>query len=58
MSGKSNGEQVIAQFLIEFTEVRSISVEDLMYVKEDLIIPHVRFFVYFNLILIESNSFY
>lgn len=34
-------ELVKAQVAKEFTELRSISPDDLMYVKEDLIIPHV-----------------
>ena len=34
-------EQVKAQLASEFPEVRSTNVEDLMYVKEDLIIPQV-----------------
>jgi len=36
----------IAQFLdkcrAQFPELRAISVDNLMYIKEDLIIPHVR----------------
>ena len=35
-------EQVKQQIVSEFSEIRSISSEDLLYVKEDLIIPHVR----------------
>ena len=28
---------------IQFPELRAVSVDNLMYIKEDLIIPHVRF---------------
>lgn len=35
------------QLAPEFREIRTTSVENLLYVKEDLIIPHVRLF--FNL---------
>ena len=35
-------ELVKAQVAAEFTELRAISADDLMYIKEDLIIPHVR----------------
>ena len=35
-------EQVKHQIVSEFSEIRSISSEDLLYVKEDLIIPQVR----------------
>lgn len=36
-------EQVKAQLVPEFHEVRSTNPEDLVYVKEDLIIPHVSY---------------
>ena len=32
------------QLAPEFREIRTTSVENLLYVKEDLIIPHVRLF--------------
>ena len=35
-------EMVKQQLVADFSEVRSTSPEDLIYVKEDLIIPHVR----------------
>lgn len=35
-------ELVKQQLISEFHEIRSTSPEDLVYVKEDLIIPHVR----------------
>lgn len=35
-------EMVKAQVAVEFTELRAISADDLVYIKEDLIIPHVR----------------
>jgi len=34
-------EMVKQQLVADFSEVRSTSPEDLIYVKEDLIIPHV-----------------
>ncbi len=34
-------EQVKQQLVSEFTEVRTTNCDDLMYIKEDLIIPHV-----------------
>lgn len=37
-------ELVKAQLAAEFHEMRSTNPEDLVYVKEDLIIPHVSFF--------------
>jgi len=33
---------VKAQVAAEFTELRAISADELVYIKEDLIIPHVR----------------
>lgn len=35
-------EQVRLQLVQEFADVRSLGSDDLMYIKEDLIIPHVR----------------
>jgi protein FAM50 len=35
-------EQVKQQLSQEFSDIRAISPDDLMYIKEDLIIPHVR----------------
>jgi len=35
-------EEVKRQLVSEFTELRSVNSEDLMYVKEDLIIPQVH----------------
>jgi protein FAM50 len=32
------------QLAPEFREIRTTSVENLLYVKEDLIIPHVRYY--------------
>lgn len=34
------------QLASEFREIRTASVENLLYIKEDLIIPHVSFFVF------------
>lgn len=36
-------ELVKQQLVSEFAELRGVSAENLLYVKEDLIIPHVRF---------------
>ena len=33
------------QLASEFREIRTASVENLLYIKEDLIIPHVSFFI-------------
>lgn len=35
-------ELVKQQLVSEFAELRGVSAENLLYVKEDLIIPHVR----------------
>jgi len=45
-------ELVKAQLIGEFHEVRSTNPDDFVYVKEDLIIPHVRLFMLLYDILI------
>ena len=44
------------QLAPEFREVRTASVENLLYVKEDLIIPHVTYFCFF--FWIRSSFFF
>lgn len=47
-------EQVKAQLIGEFSHLRSTSSEDLLYVKEDLIIPH--HFTFYDLIITKARG--
>lgn len=49
-------ELVKQQLVNEFSELRGVSAENLLYVKEDLIIPHVRVYVDCLLTTMEDVS--
>lgn len=40
-------EKVKEDLIKEFNELRSVNSDDLLYIKEDLILPHVRFQIFF-----------